>query len=298
MGFYLTGCECERREKTHPPSKNRVWDFFATSHTCAGQNVTFAQYPRPENEPTATATVSGVRYYGFRFYAPTLGRWLNRDPIGEEGGINLYQAMFNDLLSFIDPLGLDPCCPGGKPIDCAQLSSRINRTRNSIRGAIDQLGEIGGFFEKAEMYNRVSLGITAVQAVVGVGATAYSSLTRNLSVAATQSSRGMLSVGLHTQSGRIALAGEPGFKVAASAAMQIHNMATLSIAAKEMGPTIGTVSGSSFGNLAKRILDPFGRLSDVLTDDGARLSSEISETIKMLQELFASQLELYNECCR
>ena len=29
-------------------------------------------------------------YYGYRFYSPTLGRWLTRDQIGEKGGINLY----------------------------------------------------------------------------------------------------------------------------------------------------------------------------------------------------------------
>ena len=29
-------------------------------------------------------------YYGYRYYSPTLMRWLNRDPIEEEGGMNLY----------------------------------------------------------------------------------------------------------------------------------------------------------------------------------------------------------------
>ena len=25
-------------------------------------------------------------YYGYRYYDPMMGRWLNRDPIGENGG--------------------------------------------------------------------------------------------------------------------------------------------------------------------------------------------------------------------
>jgi hypothetical protein len=29
------------------------------------------------------------------FYNPDTGRWLNRDPIGERGGINLFAAMGN-----------------------------------------------------------------------------------------------------------------------------------------------------------------------------------------------------------
>jgi len=28
-------------------------------------------------------------YYGLRYYSPSTGRWLNHDPIEEEGGINL-----------------------------------------------------------------------------------------------------------------------------------------------------------------------------------------------------------------
>lgn len=35
------------------------------------------------------------------------GRWLSRDPIGEEGGYNLYGFVENDGVNFIDPLGLD-----------------------------------------------------------------------------------------------------------------------------------------------------------------------------------------------
>ena len=106
MGFYVTGSECECREKTHPPSKNRVWDFFATFHTCAGQNIASAQYPRPENEPTPTATASGARYYGYRFYSPQLGRWISRDPIEEEGGINVFAFVLNGPIDEIDPDGL------------------------------------------------------------------------------------------------------------------------------------------------------------------------------------------------
>ena len=33
---------------------------------------------------------TGLYYYGYRFYSPLLMRWLNRDPMGVEGGLNLY----------------------------------------------------------------------------------------------------------------------------------------------------------------------------------------------------------------
>ena len=50
---------------------------------------------------------SGLMYYfGYRFYDPSMQRWLNRDPIGERGGLNLYGYVGNDPLDRIDPLGL------------------------------------------------------------------------------------------------------------------------------------------------------------------------------------------------
>ncbi|MBL9118206.1 MAG: RHS repeat-associated core domain-containing protein, partial [Verrucomicrobiaceae bacterium] len=45
-------------------------------------------------------------YYGFRYYSAELGRWLNRDPIGEDGGINLYGMVGNDAVNEIDFLGM------------------------------------------------------------------------------------------------------------------------------------------------------------------------------------------------
>jgi hypothetical protein len=40
-------------------------------------------------------------------YDPTLGRWFNRDPIAEDGGVNLYGFVGNDGVGKWDILGLD-----------------------------------------------------------------------------------------------------------------------------------------------------------------------------------------------
>ncbi len=39
---------------------------------------------------------------------PEMGRWLNRDPIGEEGGLNLYVYVSNNGINYFDYLGLAP----------------------------------------------------------------------------------------------------------------------------------------------------------------------------------------------
>jgi uncharacterized protein RhaS with RHS repeats len=47
-----------------------------------------------------------VAYYGYRYYDPKNGRWPSRDPIEEEGGINLYGFVGNDGVNKWDLLGL------------------------------------------------------------------------------------------------------------------------------------------------------------------------------------------------
>ena len=49
---------------------------------------------------------TGLYYYGYRFYSPALMRWLNRDPIEEDGGLNPYGFCGNNAVSLYDMMGL------------------------------------------------------------------------------------------------------------------------------------------------------------------------------------------------
>ena len=49
---------------------------------------------------------SGLLYFGYRYYDPSTGRWKTRDPIGEDGGPNLYGFNENNPVDHFDMLGM------------------------------------------------------------------------------------------------------------------------------------------------------------------------------------------------
>src|SRR5690606_33390917 len=53
-------------------------------------------------------TETGPYNYGYRYYHPQFGRLIPREPIGEEGGMNLYGFVGNDGVNDVDALGLKP----------------------------------------------------------------------------------------------------------------------------------------------------------------------------------------------
>lgn len=70
----------------------------------------------------------GAYYYKARIYSPTLGRFLQTDPIGHKGGINLYGYAASDPINFSDPTGLF-ICPTSHIVDDDDKREELRKCR-------------------------------------------------------------------------------------------------------------------------------------------------------------------------
>ena len=91
------------------------------------QNLVVSTYSQASLASSYATTMHTSRnYYGYRYYSTEMGRWISRDPMEEDGGINFYAFVKNNSIDVIDNLGLyfvgpfpdpppasDPCekCP-------------------------------------------------------------------------------------------------------------------------------------------------------------------------------------------
>ena len=102
----------------------------------------------------------GLVYYNYRHYSPALGRFLSRDPIQEQGGLNLYVFCRNDSILIVDRLGGAFYCPGG----C---------------NTVDTYAPIVGYrpTPEQERYSAIAAAIAAGAVIMGPALAAELSLT-------------------------------------------------------------------------------------------------------------------------
>jgi hypothetical protein len=98
------------------------------------------------------------------YYDPGVQRWLNRDPIAERGGVNLYEISRNDTINKCDYLGLKPkCCPDPKPVDVVVAA---NDAPGASKG--DRIASGANIAQMlAHLYNAVNRGECARRIAIG-----------------------------------------------------------------------------------------------------------------------------------
>jgi len=74
---------------------------------------------------------TGLHYNYFRYYNPQTGRYITPDPIGLEGGVNLFAYTSNNPVIFVDLFGL---CPAGTHEATPDEIGKILKAARDIAG--------------------------------------------------------------------------------------------------------------------------------------------------------------------
>lgn len=70
----------------------------------AGRNATEASY-KTIRYSGKERDATGLYYYGLRYYAPWLNRWINPDPAGDVDGLNVYAMVGSNPIRYVDEEG-------------------------------------------------------------------------------------------------------------------------------------------------------------------------------------------------
>lgn len=75
---------------------------------------------------------SGLYYFGFRYYAPWIQRWVSADPAGDVDGLNLYAMVRNNPVTLKDSLGLNGVEQDTRPLRIQALDRFLRENHPHI----------------------------------------------------------------------------------------------------------------------------------------------------------------------
>ena len=121
---------------------------------------------------------ANLYYYGYRYYAPRMGRWMTRDPIGEASGANRYASIGNAPALCVDAFGLyilsdcqtDVYNSSFELGAIAWLGLGLNTTVKKCKCQCAPTCPMGEYIEvSANVYETIGIAIGARVKVFGVG---------------------------------------------------------------------------------------------------------------------------------
>jgi len=121
---------------------------------------------------------TGLYYYRARYYNPYIGRFLQTDPIGYEGGMGLYAYCRNNPITWTDPFGLKtgPNGPGGGDYDThppANEDSWLREARCWDQYREDRRRALNSFLPCMSACGVTSFSVAAMVVCVGAAVTAH-----------------------------------------------------------------------------------------------------------------------------
>lgn len=128
-------------ERIHDETAEEAWraadiDPYGTIQVADGNRIDYAlRWPGHYFDPE-----TGLHYNRFRSYHPKLARYLQSDPAGQSGGINLYAYTANPLLE-VDVTGLQETCTcqgENKPPDCPVHGKDAEDPKKNTEAAQDE----------------------------------------------------------------------------------------------------------------------------------------------------------------
>jgi RHS repeat-associated protein len=130
---------------TAPDSSSNWWSDAAVQSSYGANEIIYCGY---RYDPEAE-----LYYMRARTYSSTLGRWMQRDPIEYEGGINLYEYVNAMPETRLDPLGMTPdhknCChKSTSPETSTTVSGLMRRMiagRGHFLGTLSRAGNTGSY---------------------------------------------------------------------------------------------------------------------------------------------------------
>jgi len=145
------------RQVTRPSDNAQMWTWFSDPFGTDAANAnpsgagTFAYNLRFPGQ--VFDVQAGLHYNHFRDYDPATGRYVENDPIGQQGGLNTYAYVGGDPADAIDPWGLfkvvvpDICA--GQPTFAASVACLSGPNNKLLRQRAQELEALGNRLQNA-----------------------------------------------------------------------------------------------------------------------------------------------------